>query len=171
MPIGIYPRTETHSKNLSRALTGRKLSKEHIENVKKALMGNQNVLGKHWKLSKMQREYNSLVKIGVPRSEICRKNIRKSMMGKNNFANWMQTSKGKYWLKNSKHLNTDIEKITEKELNICCALDIINFYEKQKRIKRYFVDFYIPELKLIIECNSKWWHSGFAKKYKDMKRQ
>lgn len=36
MPLGIYPRTKEHNNNIKKALSGKKLSKSHIESLKNA---------------------------------------------------------------------------------------------------------------------------------------
>ncbi len=58
----------------------------------------------------------------------------------------------------TKKLDTKIELKVESQLN---ELNIK--YIKQKKLydgkRNYFVDFYIPSLKLVIECNGDYWHS------------
>lgn len=47
MPSGKFIRTEAHKRNISDALTGRKLSAEHAANMGKTKIGNKYMLGKH----------------------------------------------------------------------------------------------------------------------------
>lgn len=58
---------------------------------------------------------------------------------------------------------SSIELVIEEELE---KLGMI--YEIQKRIGRYLVDFYLPHLSLVIECDGDYWHSrpGVAEKDK-----
>lgn len=136
MPIS---KKQKHSFNVSEGLTGKKLSKEHIEASRKGNIGR--------KQSRKERKMRSKIAI------------------KHNFVNNFYVN-SRY-----KYSATFIELKMEKELNKCCALNIFNDYQKQVRLKKkYLVDFLVDK-NLILECYGNYWHSGFAKKYKDMKRQ
>lgn len=55
-------------------------------------------------------------------------------------------------------------KPTSIELKVKEQLDILGVrYIQQKRIndgkRNYFLDFYIPSLRLVIECNGDYWHT------------
>lgn len=68
----------------------------------------------------------------------------------------------------SKTKDTSIELKVEKQLK---DLDI--FYEKQKycynkKVKRgFYIDFYLPDLTLMIECNGEYWHNLPKRKERD----
>lgn len=47
MPRGVYVRTDGNKQSLSKALFGRKLSKEHCKNIGLGMLGCQRMLGKH----------------------------------------------------------------------------------------------------------------------------
>lgn len=59
---------------------------------------------------------------------------------------------------NGKNVNTSIELKVESQLK-----EIGLRYVKQKKVhtkkRNFYVDFYIPSLKLVIECNGDYWHS------------
>ena len=64
--------------------------------------------------------------------------------------------------------------ISSIELKVKEQLDYIGIkYVQQKYIhdkknqKHYYVDFYIPSLKLVIECNGDYWHSEKCKNVRD----
>lgn len=175
--------------------------KNGFKNRSKAKKGNQNTLGKHWKSPEGCQSGKNNGFYGKHHSRKTKKKMRQNNGGKNNPMYRRHHSKIsieknrasilKYYFEESKEhrekriktrikyfqthkgnfKNTDIELITEKELNKCCALNTIEYYEKQFKIGRYLVDFYIPKWKLVIECNSKYWHKGFVKKIKDMRRK
>lgn len=63
-------------------------------------------------------------------------------------------------------------KPTSIELKVKEQLDMIGIrYIQQKRIndgkRNYFLDFYIPSLKLVLECNGDYWHNLPEKKERD----
>lgn len=161
---GIYKRTDYHREILSIGMLGN-------HNFGDCKGKNNGAFGKHWKWSDKNK-----------------KKLSKIMKGNHNFQNGTGTL-GKHW-KNSekskkhyrdaqiKHLqtfkikykNTDIEKIVKKILKNLKQRNIINSFKQSIRIKNFIVDFLVNK-NLIIECNSKWWHKGFAKKVKDMRRK
>ena len=63
-------------------------------------------------------------------------------------------------------------KPTSIELKVKEQLDMIGIrYIQQQRIndgkRNYFIDFYIPSLKLVLECNGDYWHNLPEKKERD----
>lgn len=63
-------------------------------------------------------------------------------------------------------------KPTSIELKVKEQLDMIGVrYIQQKRIndgnRNYFLDFYIPSLRLVVECNGDYWHNLPEKKERD----
>lgn len=179
MPSGVYIRksfSKTHKENLRLAMKKRKLSKKHCENIGKSKMGNENCKGKHWKLSEITKLKQGIAKIGNKNfgERDCRgknngfygKHHSKKTKEKQRIATikMLQTHKGNF-------KDTNIERKIEKHLDKLIKFKIISNYIKQFSIKKYIVDFFIPELNLVIECNGEYFHSGFAKKYKDMKRK
>lgn len=68
------------------------------------------------------------------------------------------------------------EKIMEAIINDWIKMKIFDGYLSQFRIGRYIVDFLLIkrqpfEKKVVVEVYGEHWHSGFAKKYKDMRRK
>lgn len=144
---GVYPRTKYHLKFLEKARNSRILigmeGKHHSTKSKKLIglsRAGQHSKGWHFKHSKKSKE-----------------NIRKGRI------EWMQTHKKKF-------KETKIEKIMKFFLTSFISLKIIKQFEYQVRIKKYLVDFLIPEWNLVIECFGKYWHSGIAWKLRDKKR-
>uniref|UniRef100_A0A7C3SNC3 DUF559 domain-containing protein n=1 Tax=Dictyoglomus turgidum TaxID=513050 RepID=A0A7C3SNC3_9BACT len=72
-----------------------------------------------------------------------------------------------YEKKRHKWCNTDIEKITENELKRRKL-----FYLPQQPIGGFvLVDFYLPDQKIIIECDGDYWHNRPEIKEKDRKNK
>ena len=60
--------------------------------------------------------------------------------------------------------------ISSQENKVAKQLDFLNIrYIQQKCIcnGKYYLDFYIPKLRLVIECNGKYWHSLPNRKQRD----
>lgn len=150
------------------------------------------------KFSDDKKEAIRLAHVGIPRSEEVREKIRQGEKGKivSEITRRKQSKalKGHHYLrgfkrseKNKENIargvaeylsthetrlsNTSIEKIMECVIKKWIEYGIVTFYLKQHRIGKYIVDFYLPEKNLVIECYGVFWHSGFAKKYRDMKRK
>lgn len=80
------------------------------------------------------------------------------------------------WLKagHKSTKNGEYLKPSSIEIKVKEQLDYFGIkYIQQKRIndgkRNYFLDFYIPSLKLVIECNGDYWHSLEDKKERDRK--
>lgn len=61
-------------------------------------------------------------------------------------------------------MNGKFLKPSSIEIEVKEQLDVIGIkYVQQKRVndggRNYFVDFYIPSLRLVVECNGDYWHS------------
>lgn len=150
MPKGIYERTE-----------------RQLENMRKVSKGRQSTLGKRWKCKTDSRNKSKAMKgnrngAGNFKNHCHSKKTKEKI--RNSLIKYMQTHTGKF-------KDTDIETIIEQRLRFMIKKNIISLYKKQVRFERYLVDFYIPELNLIIECFGSYWHKGFAKKVRDMKKR
>ena len=100
-----------------------------------------------------------------------RKRIPTSWMKKSNYERWnilfgkeVADKKMEDWIsKNKLPCNS---KDTKPERLFALILDMLNIkYEKQKPVKKYKCDFYIPEYNLIVEIDGDYWHAN-PKKYK-----
>lgn len=169
MPSGIYERrpfTETHRENIRLGMLGNQNFVGTSESEKKrslAKVGNHNALGHHFHPSKVMKERMRIAKIGKPSNALGK---RWKLSGKA-LENVLRSIRENL----AKHSGTYIELRMEKELNKNFVLDIIPDYQKQVKIGRSIVDFLISKQRLILECYGKHWHSGFAKRYRDMKRK
>ncbi len=84
--------------------------------------------------------------------------------------NWIEA--GHESLKDGSYL-----KPSSIEVKVKKQLDMINIrYAQQKRVhngsRYFFLDFYLPDLKLVIECNGDYWHNlpDKIKRYKQLKK-
>ena len=61
---------------------------------------------------------------------------------------------------------TRIERLIQKELD-----DLNIPYEPQKKLgNRYLIDFYLPHLKVAIECDGRGWHAMIETQIRDKKK-
>lgn len=184
---GIYERTVTNRESLSEAMMGNKngegnlggthpVSRKTREKLRKAMMGNHNFqngtgfLGKHH--TKKTKEKLRLASLGNSYAV-----GSKSVLG----LRWKHSEKTKKKMKKSalKRVHTYLQKksktfpelLMENIINDLIKRKLLNGYLDQFPIRRYVVDFIIPERKLIIEVYGENWHSGFKKKIYDMRRK
>lgn len=178
-------------------LLGHKASEKTKRKMRKNNKGKNNPMyGKHWKWSKKQlknhkgmegKHCSKETKEKIRQSELnkfvsestCDK-ISEALMNNQNALEAVRSKKirKKIAISMSKYLEThqgkfketSIEKIMECIIREWINYKIFSFYKKQIRVGRYVVDFLLDDY-LIIECFGDYWHSGFAKKYKDMKRK
>ena len=100
-----------------------------------------------------------------------RKRTPTNWMKKSNYERWtilygkeVADKKMESWSKRNKLPSSS--KDTKPERLFALMLDMINIkYEKQKSVKKYKCDFYIPEYNLIVEIDGDYWHAN-PKKYK-----
>ena len=100
-----------------------------------------------------------------------RKRQPTNWMKKSNYERWtilfgkeVADRKMESWIKKNKLPNSS--KDTKPERLFALILDMNNIeYEKQKPVKRYKCDFYIPAYNLIVEIDGDYWHAN-PKKYK-----
>lgn len=100
-----------------------------------------------------------------------RKRQPTNWMKKSNYERWtilfgkeVADRKMENWIKKNKLPNSS--KDTKPEKLFALILDMNNIkYEKQKPVKRYKCDFYIPEYNLIVEIDGDYWHAN-PEKYK-----
>lgn len=100
-----------------------------------------------------------------------RKRNPTNWMKKSNYERWtilfgkkVADKKMENWIKKNKLPSSS--KDTKPEKLFALILDILNIeYEKQKPVKKYKCDFYIPKYNLIVEIDGDYWHAN-PKKYK-----
>jgi very-short-patch-repair endonuclease len=97
--------------------------------------------------------------IGMKRSEISKNKMSQS--AKKKFKNNPELHPNKIMAK--KGFSTNIEKKVEDWLKEDRCVQ----YEKQKKIGRFYVDFYLPETNEVIEADGGYWHKDIKK---DLKR-
>lgn len=88
MPTKGYTQNLSHKKRISKALKGKRLGCKHSEETKdkirKAMLGKQYALGKHWILSGKTKYRMSRAKKGIVVSEETKKKLRISSKAWNN---------------------------------------------------------------------------------------
>lgn len=138
--------------------------KRGSENRSRAMRGNQNTKGMRgvWKWSEESKTKASEKRKGKRNSKIHNENIRKGAIKYNTVNNFF---------KNRRYSGTRIELIMKEILKWQRHLEIFPLFRRQYWIQHFKTDFCSLKWKIIIECNGKFWHSGFARKYKDMKRK
>jgi G:T-mismatch repair DNA endonuclease (very short patch repair protein) len=161
--------SEEHNRKISEANkgtlppnTGRKYTDEEKQRIY------ANVYGNTWSRGRKMPEH---VKQMLLSPEVRAKNIATH---KEKFAALSPEEQGKRleaWVRaGRKNRDTAIELFVASQLDTMEAT-----YEKQKRIGRYFVDFFLPEQNLVIECNGCFWHCceacGFSEEYNPGKRE
>ena len=101
---------------------------------------------------------------------LSRKREPTSWMKKSNYERWLilygkEVADKKIESWSSKNKIPCSSKDTKPEKVFALMLDKNNiFYEKQKSVKKYKCDFYIPEYNLIVEIDGDYWHAN-PKKY------
>jgi len=165
---GIYERkslTEEHKKNISeghknhicyknpergikisKSLTGRKLSKLHIENLRKSHLGEKhsperilNAINARRKNGWYKDAEKTKEKMRIKRIEIMKRGINQK--------------------------DTKPEKVME---NILIDNNII--FQKQWSYKYGIADFYLPELNIVLEIDGEYWHSRPEVKKRDVRQ-
>lgn len=139
-----YMHSEEAKKKISEANKGRKASEETKLKMGKAHKGKQTVLGKHWKLSaetkKRISENNARYWTGKHFSKDTKRKIRESMLA--------------YIMKN----NGLVSPIRGKnEIKILDTIQQRMLFQmiRQFKVAGYFIDAYLPELKLAIEIDER----------------
>jgi len=97
---------------------------------------------------------------------LSRKRAPTSWMKKSNYERWnilygkkVADKKMENWIEKNKIPNSS--KDTKPEREFALILDMHNIkYEKQKPVKKYRCDFYIPEYNLIVEIDGDYWHAN-----------
>lgn len=131
------------------------------EKQRQFMLGKKIALGKHWKC-KRGFENRSKALLG---NQYAKGIIRTKEMKEKDRENTLKR------LSLQKFKNTDIERTTKLELRKLRKKNKIPKFIFQFRIGKYVVDFYIPKWKLVIECNGTYWHLGFARKVRDMRKK
>lgn len=143
--------SDSHKKNPQRFWLGKKMPKELrkklSESHKGLVVGHKWVKGhKPWnfgkKLSQKTRDKMSVARRGFKRTETTKNRQREGMI--------------KFMSKNGhKWCDTDIELLIEKEL----LKNKLVFLKQQPIGGISLVDFYLPNHKIVIECDGDYWHN------------
>jgi len=171
------PRSEETKRKISKALKGRKLSKEHREKMKKNRVG---MLGKYHREETKKKISNT--QKGKHHSKETKKKMSMSHKGMYSTSYYQKIGamskipNGRYPKSHYRKMGiisvikqqnskgpTSIEKKLYDELKRRGLL-----FEKQKLINgRFLVDAYIPSFNLIIEADGNYWHNLDRVKKKD----
>lgn len=168
-------------KKISESAKKRWKNKEYRDKVSNA---HKHKLPEEWKknISKSM--------IGVKKTEETKKKMSESQLKRSKESRekqviswkkqWMSLSKEEQLLRIKKWIdaghkaerNGEFLKPSSIEQKVKEQLDMIGIkYIQQKRVndgnRNYFLDFYIPSLKLVIECNGDYWHSFLDKIERD----
>ncbi len=173
MSRGIYIRTEKTKKKMRERMLGnqytkgKKLSKEeyeriwtdeHKEKARERAKGNQNVRGKHWKVKDTSKN-------------------REAKMGNQYAKGYHHTDeakeKNRKWHiehPNKKFSNTLIEQKIVIELDKRGFVKNRDYYQNIGLSKIANVDFYLPEFRVVIECDGDYWHNRLDTKKEDKEK-
>lgn len=189
MPRGIYDRSKSKPRKKHSEETKRKMSearkahyanmtpeerKFELRNFIKA--GQTNAVGRV--VSKETREKLSKLQMGRIKTKEEIKKLSDSLKGHvpwNKGRNWTEEEKdrirkgvirsGKYGLNNIlSNYPTSIEIKVGKQLK---DYGVRYIYQKPICNGHFIVDFYLPEYKLVVECNGDYWHSRPERKERD----
>lgn len=157
MPKGIYIRTEKAKENMSKAHIGKSWGKHTEES--KAKIGKANSLALSGKKRKPLSEETKR-KISISNSKTHKE--KWSKIGKEERCKMLEK-----WIKAGCSKNKD----TSIEISVQNALKNKNIkFEKQKKVKNYYIDIFIPEFNIGIECDGDYWHNLPGRKESDEKR-
>lgn len=187
MPKGVYDRSQRTYKKHSDE-TKAKMSEKRRQYYERMTLEEKSTRTKSWCeagakaakdriVSKETREKLALIQTGRKKSKQELEKISKSSKGR------VPWNKGKPWsekIKNKIRINTakamelkDWSKEPSKiELKVKDQLDKYNIkYHFQKPVNKghFILDFYLPDYKLVIECNGDYWHSLENRKVRDEK--
>ena len=163
MPSGIYKRTNEHKRKITEGMMGHVTTNETRKKISDSHKANPQ---RYWLGKKRSIEDRKKMSLGItrngrpytPQSEETKKKHSISMMGKNKYP---KTEEHKQKIReyviahpNLKRKDTKIELKVEVELK---KRNII--YQKQVPLcKIANVDFYLPDDKIIIQCDGCYWH-------------
>jgi len=146
--IGKKQSQETIEKR-SNVIRGRKYSKERVEKVANANRGQ--------KRSPASRKRMSLAHIGIPSKKKGKKGVPQTEAGKRKIREWQINHP------NRKFKDTDIELKMEAELQ----RRGINYQKQVPLCSIAIVDFYLPEYRIVIQCDGDYWHNRQGAKERD----
>lgn len=126
-------------------------------------------IGREW-----TAETRKHVSEGVKRSYIDNPSLR-SERSSSNKACWESMSDGDKAKRYSKGLKTmqlhaQQAKVSSIELKVKCQLEELGIrfiHQKQIADGKFILDFYIPSMKLVVECNGDYWHNLESRKQRD----
>lgn len=140
------------------------LPDEWKQNISKGMNGKRKSIKTRIKMSKYQSN----------RTDEHEKNFRESWKKQwNGLTKQEQLDRLSNWIEaGHKSFNSFSLKPTSIELKVKEQLDYYNIrYIQQKHIndgeRNYYLDFYIPSFKLVIECNGDYWHNKQDRKERD----
>ena len=137
---------------------GCKLSEETKEKIRIAHLGKESPL----KGRKMSVEYCKNIserQKGRKLTEEWKENISNSLKGKKKSKKHIKNL-SKYYKENPTSIEVKVAEQLEK-------YKIKYIYQKPLYKGHFFVDFYLPEYQLVIECNGDYWHSLKNRKERD----
>ena len=180
MPKGIYKRTKSIRKSLSEKRKGIIFSEKHKNSLKLAVKNRSFkcrslASKKAWvnNFKKMNKQLECARKniIYKPLNDKIKKKISKTL--KNRWSNIDKIKKVEMlnnWIiagqSSSFGRNTSIEKKIHNVLNLLNVK-----YITHCKIANFYPDIYVPEEKLIIECNGNYWHNLSRVKKRDKQLQ
>lgn len=173
-----HPIDEDTRRRISESVKKRWQDKEYQEKVSKA---HSHPLPKEWKqnisngMQGMKRSKETRKKMSVAQKKSHERQCVKDKQSKawkkqwNSLDKEQQFERLKPWIEAGHKAS-----ISSIELKVKEQLDYLGIkYIQQKHIhdkknqKHYYADFYIPSLKLVIECNGEYWHSEEWKNDRD----
>lgn len=176
-----HPIDEETRRKISESVKKRWKEKEYREKVSNA---HKHSLSKEWK------ENISLSMVGIKRSEETKKKMSKYQSNRSKEhemkfreswkKQWNSLTKAQQLERLSNWLEAGHKAVVKSfslkpssiEIKVAKQLDEIGIrYIQQKHIsngvRNFYLDFYIPSLKLVVECNGDYWHNLPDKKVRD----
>ena len=167
------PMSKETRKNISESVKKRWQDKSYIEKVKNA---HKHKLPDSWKkniskgMSGMKRSDETKAKMSTYQSnrpkEVKQKQVESWRKQWNSLSKEEQLKRLEKWIDAGHEAERDGSylKPSSIEIKVKEQLDEIGIrYVQQKRVyngeRYFFLDFYVPSLKLVIECNGDYWHS------------
>ena len=181
-----HPIDEDTRRRISESVKKRWQDKEYQDKVSKA---HSHPLSKEWKqnisdgMQGMKRSKETRKKMSVAQKKSHERQCVKDKQSKAWKKQWNSLTKEEQlirigaWIEaghNATRGDNKFLKPSSIEIKVAEQLDLIGIkYVQQKHLydeendKHYFADFYIPSMKLVIECNGDYWHSFEDKQQRD----
>jgi len=187
MPKGVYKRTEEYKEKLRGIIPKSAFKKGHVMPVETREKIGKTMKGRRLAPFSSERKKNmSIARKGIKLTMEHKKRIGERHMGKPSGAlnkhwkvkdtsaysrRWTDKEKARMrgWMithPNRKYRDTGIELRVEQEL----IKRNINYQKQVPLCKVAIVDFYLPEYRIIIQCDGDYWHNKPGAKEKDEKQ-